>query len=265
LSVSLIITTYNKPEYLKKVIAGVLLQRVLPHEIIIADDGSDEKTKKVVEEFRSAAACPVLHVWHEDLGFRAAKIRNEAVKRANGDYIIFLDGDCVPGRHFLSDHVSLAEEGFFYQGKRLLLTEAGSRCFDASRAGDTGFLFQLFVKGRLSHVHHLLRAPLFPAFSNRSLRGVRSCNIGIYRKDLIAVNGFNQDFVGWGREDSELVARLYKYGLRRKTHPFMAVCFHLWHEENARDRLAQNDKLLREALESSDYRCRNGIEEEVPA
>jgi glycosyltransferase involved in cell wall biosynthesis len=260
LNVSLIITSYNRPEYLKKVLQGVLLQRFIPSEILVADDGSDEETKKVVDEFRGLVACPVLHVWHEDLGFRAAKIRNEAIKRAAGDYVVFLDGDCVPTPQFISDHLALAEEGHFFQGKRMLLSKESSPLFTASRIGDGGYLFRLFLTRGVSNSHHLLRVPLFPALKSRNLKGMRGCNMGFYRKDLIAVNGFNEDFVGWGREDSELAVRLYRYGLTRRTHPFRAVCFHLWHEENARDRLADNEQLLRKAMGSSDYRCKNGIE-----
>jgi glycosyltransferase involved in cell wall biosynthesis len=260
LNVSLIITTYNKPEYLKKVLAGIALQCLLPSEVLVADDGSDEKTKEVVDAFRSTVSFPVLHVWHEDLGFRAARIRNEAIRKASGDYIVFLDGDCIPPVNFLADHALLAERRYFFQGKRLLVSREASGSLDAPSAGALRSLLPLFVRGDLSHVHHLLRVPFFPALKSRSLRGVRSCNMGVFRKDLIAVNGFNEDFVGWGREDSELVVRLYRYGLMRKTHPFRAVCFHLWHEENARDRLAANEELLRAALDSPEYRCRNGIE-----
>ncbi|MDY0221981.1 MAG: galactosyltransferase-related protein, partial [Desulfobacterium sp.] len=82
---------------------------------------------------------------------------------------------------------------------------------------------------------------------------------GFFREDLFAVNGFNQDFKGWGREDSELVARLYNYGLRRREHPFMAVCFHLWHLENDRENFMKNDALLNETILSGEYFCKNGL------
>ncbi len=261
LKISLIITTYNRPDYLRKVLEGVLLQRPLPFEILVADDGSDEGTKKVVEEFRIMAPCPLVHVWQEDRGFRLAKIRNEAIKNAAGDYLIFLDGDCVPCRSFIADHIALAEKGCFFQGKRMLLKSGASADLDASRSGEIFFLLGLVLRGGVSNCHHILRLPFFPALKSRDLKGMRGCNMGFYREDLLAVNGFNQDFVGWGREDSELAVRLYRYGLKRRTHPFMAICLHLWHEENTRDRLGVNDELLRGAISSGSYRCRNGINE----
>jgi predicted glycosyltransferase involved in capsule biosynthesis len=83
--------------------------------------------------------------------------------------------------------------------------------------------------------------------------------MGFFREDIFAVNGFNEDFVGWGREDSELAVRFYRYGLSRKEHPFMAICFHLWHDENDKNRLAINDELLRKAIESDEYVCAKGL------
>jgi predicted glycosyltransferase involved in capsule biosynthesis len=81
----------------------------------------------------------------------------------------------------------------------------------------------------------------------------------VYRKDFLAVNGFNEDFVGWGREDSELAVRLLKYGLKRKDVPFSAIVFHLWHEESEKESLSENDKLLAEAIKSCGFYCKNGI------
>ena len=83
--------------------------------------------------------------------------------------------------------------------------------------------------------------------------------MGFFRDDIFAVNGFNQDFIGWGREDSELAVRFFKYGLMRRSHPFMAICFHLWHKENERGRLDINDKILEKAIYSKGYICSNGL------
>ncbi|MDA8171037.1 MAG: glycosyltransferase family 2 protein [Nitrospiraceae bacterium] len=259
MKLSLIISTFNKPGYLGKVLEGVRLQTEHPDEVLIADDGSGPETARLVEQWRRSLPCPVLHVRHEDQGFRAAKIRNEAIKKSGGDYIVILDGDCVPERHFVSDHVSLAQRKFFFQGKRLLLGKGVSDSFDPSRTVKKGYLPGLFLRGEIKNSHHLLRFRFFPSLKDSRLKGARSCNMGFFRDDLVAVNGFNEDFTGWGREDSELVARLYKYGLKRKKHPFMALCFHLWHEDNDKSRLEINEKILSDALAHPGYRCENGI------
>lgn len=255
---SLIISTYNSPVYLGKVLDGVRLQTALPDEVIIADDGSGPETADVVQGFAGDSPCPVIHEWQEDVGYRLSRIRNNAIARSTGDYIIFLDGDCVPEKNFMADHVHLAGEGFFFQGKRLLLSREVSAGFEASHIS-SGRLVGLLLRGGVKNPHHLLRAPFLPAFKDKALKGTKGCNMGIYKKDLLAVNGFNEDFTGWGREDSELAARLYKYGLRRKTHPFMAVCFHLWHEKFDMERLDANEKILQATVEGDSFRCENGI------
>jgi len=104
-------------------------------------------------------------------------------------------------------------------------------------------LLKFFFLHDISNTYHLIRFPFFPALSSTKLSGIPSCNMGFFREDIVAVHGFNQDFVGWGCEDSELVVRFYRYALKRKEHPFMAICFHLWHEENERKRLGINDEL----------------------
>lgn len=259
MKVSVIVTTCNRPSELVRVLEGLTLQKRLPDEVIVADDGSGPETARVVTNFAEGVPFPLLHVWQEDRGFRAAKIRNEAIKKSSGDYILLLDGDCVPNRYFVADHVALEEKGFFVQGKRILVSRQASEYFNVSHANSFASSFKLAVSGLLSNSHHILRLPVFPAFKNKNLRGVKSCNMAFYKADVLAVNGYNEAFVGWGREDSELAARLYKYGLRRKEHPFMAVCFHLWHPENPRQHLKQNDEILNRTLLQEGYWCEKGI------
>jgi glycosyltransferase involved in cell wall biosynthesis len=244
---------------LTKALEGLFFQKRLPDEVIVADDGSGRETEDVIRHFRGKSPFPFHHVWQEDMGFRLSKIRNEAVKKASFDYLIFLDGDCVADRHFVSDHLRLAEPGFFFQGKRMLLGKEASEGFNFSIANSSSTLFGLALRGSISNRHHLLRLPFIPPLSDTKLKGTKTCNIGILREDIVAVNGFNESFVGWGREDTEIVARLYRYGLRRKKHPFMAICFHLWHPENSRAYLKTNDEILMETLSKSDYFCENGI------
>jgi glycosyltransferase involved in cell wall biosynthesis len=254
-SISIIITTYNSPDYLRRVLEAYLLQTQLPDELIVADDGSTGETCALVEEFRQKAPFPVKHIWHEDLGFRAAKIRNEAVKECSSEYLIFSDGDCIPHREFVADHAAVAKRGYFIQGKRMLVRKAASAAFAPSS------LIQLLVRclrRELGGIHHLLRIPGF-AVTTQGLRGIKTCNFAVYRNDALAVNGFNEAFVGWGREDSEFAARLFAYGLKRKDPPFSALVFHLWHPENCRNSLDENDRLLEDTVASKNYRCECGI------
>ena len=259
MQISVIMTTYNRPDALAKVFSGLRRQISLPFEVIVADDGSAPETAALVKKLSGTAPFPVRHVWHADKGFRAAAIRNKAIRRATGDYLVLLDGDCIPDRHFIADHCRLAQRGFFLQGKRVLIEKRRTPAFRFADTATAARKVRLFFSSGIGNCHHLVRLPFFPASSSKSLSGVRSCNLGLFRDDLVAVNGFNEDFVGWGREDSELVVRLYNYGLKRKNHPFMAVCYHLWHPENDRSHLAVNDALLEKGAASDHYYCRKGL------
>ncbi len=259
MKISIIITTYNRPNALGKVLEALRYQMRLTDEVIVADDGSGPETAKLVERLSKGFPCPVYHVWQEDRGFRAAAIRNKAIKKSHGEYIILLDGDCIPGKHFIKDHLFLSEKGFFLQGKRALVSEELSAIFTHEIANSFQKLLKPILSRNISNAHHIIRLRFFPAYSSTKQKGIKSCNMAFFKEDILAINGFNQNFIGWGREDSELAIRFYKYGLKRKEHPFMAVCFHLWHKENDRKQLSINDKLLQEAIDSHDYVCTNGL------
>jgi glycosyltransferase involved in cell wall biosynthesis len=258
MKVGVIVTTYNNPSALGRVLEGLTLQRRLPDEVIIADDGSGNETAALIDAFKEKASFPILHVWQENRGFRAAKIRNEGIKASSSDYLIILDGDCLPSRHFVADHLLLAERSYFFQGKRVLISKKASEGFRAAQIASPLYLLKLVIFGSISNIHHLPRLPFFPSLRNKNIGGAKSCNMGIFKNDLLAVNGFNEEFIGWGREDSELTVRLYRYGLMRKTHPFMAICFHLWHPPISRENLEANENILERTINSKEYFCKNG-------
>ncbi len=258
MKVSVIITTYNSPAYLKKVLYGFLCQKTTPDEIIIADDGSGDDTAEMIQHLSAMFTSPLLHIWQKNKGFRAAKIRNKAIAKSSGDYIILLDGDCIVNKHFVSDHLSLAEEGCFIQGKRVLVNKRAVASFTHQDANSFARLCKMVLNGRLSNVHHIIYFPFPLSFKSRQLKGIKSCNMGFFKKDVLAVNGFNENFVGWGNEDSDLACRLFHYGLIKKTPPFMAICFHLWHPTNKKV-ADMNKQLLQKTINSDDYFCKNGL------
>jgi len=258
--ISVIVTTYNSPDYLKRVLDCFSGQRRIPDELVVADDGSGPETGECVSAFARNATFPVRHVWHEDKGFRAARIRNEAIKSSTGDYIVFLDGDCLVSRHFVSDHQRLAEKGAFFQGKRVLIGRGFSETITVRETNNPRAILRHVFAGEVSNSHHIIRMPFFPPSRKVSHRGIKTCNMGVFRDDIYAVNGFDERFVGWGREDSEFAARLFRLGLVRKDHPFMGICYHLWHPENTRDGLERNDFMLEEAITGGALRCSDGLE-----
>jgi glycosyltransferase involved in cell wall biosynthesis len=254
-SIAAIVSTYNSPAYLRRVLEGFRLQTRYPDELIVADDGSTEETANLVTEFARKAPFKVIHVWHEDRGFRLAEIRNRAIAAASADYLVFTDGDCIPHPRFIEDHFRTMTKGCFVTGKRMLVGKSLSPDFSwqgNSRAA------RHCIKGELSGCHHLFRLPWL-IISRHGVKGLRGCNMAMFRSDLMAINGFNEQITGWGREDSELVARLFAFGVKRRETPFSAIVFHLWHPENSRNSLAENDRLLNETLASGQYRCPYGI------
>ncbi len=258
MKVSLIITTYNRPDALKLVLKSALKQHRLPHEIVVADDGSGEETANVIQEAAKKSPVPILHAWQEDEGFRAAMSRNRAAAMSSGEYIVMIDGDMVLHPLFIKDHMEAAEPGTFVQGSRVLLSEEATK--EAIIKSQISFsIFSKSIKNRKNALRCTLLSSLFSRKS-RSLKGIRTCNFALFRKDLLAVNGFDNRFVGWGREDSEFAARLLNSGMVRKDLRFAAIAYHLYHKESTREALKENDRRLERTIKERVVRCEDGID-----
>ncbi len=262
MKISVIISTYNRPHYLKRVMEGYLNQSLSPDELVIADDGSSQETASMVEEVSADTRINIKHLWQEDRGFRAAAIRNRAIAESCGEYLVICDDDSIPCRDLVGDHLKYAEENCFIQGHRVLLKPAISKNFthrDISRLS----VIKLSMKGQASNIINAFRFPLPLIKVSHGLGGIRSCNMSFFKKDIIAVNGFNEDFVGWGKEDSEMVVRLFNYGVKRKDLKFRACCYHLYHEHYETDNLQKNIALLNRAQQEKNHYCRSGIDKHL--
>lgn len=257
LQVSLIVTTYNWPQALEVSLQSALAQTKPPLEIIVADDGSGESTAQVVKKIQQSAPFDVIHSWHEDKGFRLAKSRNKAIAKARGNYVILIDGDIILEKHFVSDHCTFARKNCFVQGTRLLLGKQASEAIFSQGRG-TLHLFSKGVENRKNCIRSGLLAKLF-SFRCTRLKGVKTCNFAFWREDAIKINGFNEEFVGWGREDSEFTARLLNSGVIRQNVKFYALGYHLFHPMNTRDRLAINDSILHRTIVEKSVWCNKGM------
>lgn len=255
--VSLIITTYNRPDALLLVLRSIERQITLPYEVIIADDGSTNDTKEVVTSFQEKSDIRVIHSWQKDSGFRAAKSRNKAIAKATGKYIILIDGDMILHPEFINDHINNSELGYFVQGSRVLLTQDKTKqTLDQQKIN-----FSLLSNGLQNRKNAIHSNSLSRLFSNKknSLRGIKSCNLAFFKQDFISVNGFNNEFEGWGREDSEFIMRLMNRGINRKNVRFNAIQFHLWHNENIRDSLEKNEAILQNTINNQIKWCDSGL------
>lgn len=262
ISCTLMISTYNWPEALALVLESVRRQTRIPDEVIVADDGSGEPTRALIDSFRRKMPCPLIHVWQEDLGFRKCIIWNEAIRRAKYDYIVQIDGDCVLDADFIADHLRFAKPGTFVCGSRTLL----SRELTQALLADPRREISPFSQGVSNKVNALRIRPLSVFFAARYRANVpyisKGCNMAFWRKDLLAVNGYNETISGWGREDAEIEVRLMKLGIRRRSLKFGGVQYHLFHKELDRSRDARNIEILNRALASDDFRTPFGIVKE---
>jgi GT2 family glycosyltransferase len=243
-----VIATYNRSDALLVVLGGLALQTDSNFEVIVADDGSRPEQQNAVFSAEVARKLHVTHVWHPDVGFTASRIRNRGVSASNGEYIVFLDGDCVPEVDFIARHKRLAQCGFFVNGSRVLLSaELSNRVLTGAEkvcVRSVWFWLKQRVLGQASKLTGLLRLPDWPVRIDRSFswKGIRSCNMGVWRSDFERVDGFDESFVGWGHEDADLVLRLHNSGVVRKNGFCATEVFHLWHQEAARLRETQNAK-----------------------
>ena len=255
IKVSLIITTYNRVNALELGLLSVLQQTECPDEIIIADDGSTYETQQLCKDY--AQKMPLIHCWQEDKGFRAATIRNKAIAQTRYPYLIVIDGDMILHPAFIQDHKNIAQPRTFVQGKRVLLSEKLTEKTLESQRINFSF-FSNGLSNRLNAIHclaltKLIKGPQHPR------RGIRSCNMAFWREDAITVNGFNEEFLGWGREDSEFAARMQNAGIKRVNFKFGAIAYHLYHSEHTRARLAKNDELLEQTLLQKKIWCEKGV------
>ncbi len=260
MTVSLIISTYNWPEALEKSIQSAFEQKHLPDEIIVADDGSRIETKNLIDRLCLYAPVSIKHIWHPDDGFRLSAIRNKAIERAKYDYIVQIDGDIIMDPYFIRDHLALAQQNAFLCGSRVLIPQQYSREILVDHTN------KKFNKRKfpLGSVLNSIRLPLLmdymaDHYKKNSPRALRGCNMSFWRKDLLAVNGYNEDIQGWGSEDAEIAIRLMNSGVKKRFVKFGAIAYHIYHKENNKDKLDQNEQILFDVMEKKITWTENGI------
>jgi len=263
--ISVIITTYNRPGALRAVLDGLAAQQDRGFEIVVADDGSRDDTRALVESVRTTAPLPIQHVWQEDSGFRAGAARNRASEQASGGYLLFLDGDCVPRPDYIAQHRRLAEHGWMVAGNRVLLSESFTRTALAERLPLHAWTMAEWraarQRGDINRTLPLTSLPLGPMrkLAAHRWQRVRTCNLGVWTTDFGRVGGFDESFEGWGFEDSDLAVRLLNAGVRRKEGAFATGVLHLWHRENDRRHEGRNWELLQDRIRTGATRPLQGL------
>ena len=240
MKVSVIISTYNSPEWLEKVLWGYTCQIHKDFEIIVADDGSGKETFDVIRFFQENSQLEIYHIWHEDKGYRRQVILNKAIQNAHTEYLIFTDGDCIPRNDFVITHVEQAERGYFLSGGYCKLSMDISRViakenivsresFELKWLRSYGSIGasqsrKLFAKGKLADFLDFV-TPAKPTFNN--------CNSSAWKDDVVAVNGYDER-MQYGGADREMGERLVNYGVLGKQIRHRAIVLHLDHSRGYR-------------------------------
>jgi glycosyltransferase involved in cell wall biosynthesis len=257
MKISLIIATYNWSEALELVLLSVLKQSHLPEEIIIADDGSTEITKKMTDSFKNKISSEIKHIWHSDDGFQKTIILNKAIKCAKGDYIIQIDGDMILQKDFITDHIISARKGQFIHGSRALINQQLTKSVLRTK-NITFSILQKGIGNRINTIRSIFLSSILYK-KDKSLKGTRGCNFSFWKKDFLNVNGYNEDMTGWGKEDTELSIRLMNNDLQKRKMKFSAVCYHLHHDIVSREGLNINNNILQNTIKNKTISCKNGI------
>lgn len=261
INTSLIISTYNWPEALKLCLLSVAKQTILPTEIIIADDGSTEKTKHLITTFQQDLQMPIIHVWQPDEGFQLARIRNKAIAASQYEYIIQIDGDLILHPKFIADHISFSKPGSFVSGSRVILDKTYSE--KLLNTGATHIdIFDNGVKNKSNGLRiNFLRNVLAKKYKQKDIMYLRGCNMAFWREDLFQINGYNENFTGWGREDNEIAVRLINNDIEKRIIKFGGIVYHIYHEEKPRNILETNDFLLQKTINKKLKKTSKGLDQ----
>jgi glycosyltransferase involved in cell wall biosynthesis len=264
--ISVVVAVYNKPELLRLILAAYARQSANGFEVIVADDGSEPAVAAVVEEARDAHSFPLQHLWHEDRGWRKNVMLNNAIRAAGSGYLVFTDGDCLPHRHFVADHLREREEGHYLCGRRVEMSARWTARLDAGRVASGRFAsigpreWWDGLTGRALRIEDGLRfeSPRIRNILHASRRGMLGSNFSVHRTALERVNGFDEEYDGPGcGEDSDIQLRLDRAGLHCKSLRHLAIQYHAHHPRTAVPQRCL-DRFAR-LRAGTDIRCRRGL------
>ncbi len=263
---SLLLTTFELPHHLSLVLAGLKRQTARDFEIIICDDGSGLETRRLIENFISTSQIPAKHLWQEHRGFRKCKILNEAIRQARGEILVFLDGDCIPHKKFILDHIRSQETGRYLAGRRVDLSKTISGKLTPEQISAGYFDFpkhELILSGLRGETKNLQRSVRISWNWVRCLLkmdrvpDLLGSNFSISKEAMQEINGFDESYEGYGREDTDVELRLQNLGYRIKSMKGLALQFHVWHPR--RIFTPANDEKLTILKQEKRVTCERGL------
>jgi glycosyltransferase involved in cell wall biosynthesis len=253
--ISILLTTYNWPQALKLCLESLSTQTDLGFEIIIADDGSTTETKNLIEAMQVSLPVKMTHLWQEDAGFRKTRILNQAIEAGCGEYLVFLDGDCIVQPDFVAEHHKLAQAGHLVTGSRVLLNETVTKDLLSWVRWDYKRFVSKLLKFRMSggiNKYWPLKIKLgdgaWRNYKKFVWRRIKGCNMACWKADARAIGGFDETMTGWGHEDADFVFRLQNRGLIRKSGSWSTEVLHLHHRINDQKNAAENARRVCEKI-----------------
>ena len=276
---SVLVATYNRPVALERCLISLFQQSQLPLEIIICDDGSAEPTRQLIERMQPMSPVPMHHIWQPDDGFQLARIRNMGMAAAKGDYLIQIDGDVILHPHFVKDHMHHARPGFFYSGTQYhlsssttqrLINEPALSLKDALQQARLEKPRPTSLKAALLQSRWnwgLTRIPLLQKIVAQfyhwetHYQYVSGCSMAFWRQDLIRVNGYDEEFTGWGWEDTDIALRLMNLGRKLRFIRFGAIQYHLYHPQASRGNELTNQDRAMQTIQQKLTACAYGLQQ----
>jgi len=253
--ISILLATYNWPQALKLCLESLATQTDRDFEIIIADDGSTESTKQTIDQFKDSCVISIQHLWQEDQGFRKTKILNQAIAAARGDYLVFLDGDCIVQPDFVERHRALAKKGCLVTGSRVLLSEKLTQELLTWKHWDfQGFSHNLLAKRLHGEINKYLPLQIklgdgaWRDYKKFVWRRIKGCNMACWKADAEAIHGFDETMTGWGHEDADFIFRLQRQHIIRKSGAWATEVLHLFHKIHDQSNAAENARRVREKI-----------------
>jgi len=253
IEISVIISTYNSPDWLRKVLIGYQNQSFNNFEIVIADDGSTDETSNLIRKFKKSSAFSIQHIWHEDRGFQKTEILNKAVVATKANYLVFSDGDCIPRKDFLQVHFDQRKKGQFLSGGYFKLPMSISQLIDENDISKQNcFDINWLIKNGLSKSfkNNKITAKGFKAKLLNHITPTKATwnghNASGWKDDIVAVNGFDER-MQYGGEDREMGERLFNLGISAKQIRYSAICVHLDHKRGyVKPEMIEKNKAIRE-------------------
>jgi glycosyltransferase involved in cell wall biosynthesis len=270
--VSTIVPTYNRPGALRLCLKSLAGQSMAPSEVLIADDGSSSETRDVVQEMQRSLhdVFPIKHVWQEDIGFRKPRILNETVRQATGDYLVFIDGDCMAHRRFIRAHVEHSDPAAILGGKRV---EIGRKLTEQLLKEDTvlnSFNPRLILDSLAGNSRKVeeaiqIKNPLLRRLMHRDQitdDGIWGCNFSLYKDLFMEINGCDEDFLDGSLEDNDLGIRVLNRDKQVRSVRGLAIVLHLWHPSSwsfEGEKYRYNNQIIQRRIERKETFCKNGI------